>query len=418
VSLSNAKKSNIGTLCRRQRGYVGWAWFTQREGGSSASATRGLACGGEFFGAGGFPEFDVGLEFFHHAGELTEFEGLCAVADGFFRGGVRFDDQTVSADGDGGARYGGHEAAFSRGVAGIEDDGKVREFVEYGNSGNVTGVARGGLEGADAAFAEDHFGVAMRGDVFGAHEQLFDAAAQPTLQQNRAATFAERFQEHEVLHIASADLHDVRVVGDEVDVAVTHDFGDDRKARGFFGFLQQFQTFFFQSLKIVWRSARLKGPAAEKFGAGFGHRFRGTHDLLFALHGTRAGNHDKLVAADFRAVHLDARFPFAKFLADEFVGRGNTHDVLDLRHSFHGFEAGRDIADADDADDNTLFAFNRVHFVAETLHDPANLVDFLARSVQLHGDDHVLFLLPFLDEQAQNKKSPLSASGPNIGEFD
>ena len=40
---------------------------------------------------------------------------------------------------------------------------------------------------------------------------------------------------------------------------------------------------------------------------------------------------------------------------------------------------GSDVADADDADDDALFAFDGVHFVAELFHDAANLVDLLTR---------------------------------------
>ena len=73
---------------------------------------------------------------------------------------------------------------------------------------------------------------------------------------------------------------------------------------------------------------------------------------------------------------------------------------------FDGFEAGRDVADADNTDDDALFTFDGVNLVAEVANDAANFVDFLAGCVQLHGDDHVLFLLPFPgDERAQNKKA-------------
>jgi hypothetical protein len=133
--------------------------------------------------------------------------------------------------------------------------------------------------------------------------------------------------------------------------------------------------------------------------------------LLFAFDGARTGDDDKFVAADFRAVDLDARLLLAKFPADEFVGRRDADYFFDLRHGFDGFETWRDIADANDADDDTLFTFDGVNFVAEVGHDPANLVDFLARCVQLHGNNHVLFLLPSPDERTQNKKAHSSRVG-------
>ena len=162
----------------------------------------------------------------------------------------------------------------------------------------------------------------------------------PRFSSTGSAAFAQRFQQHEILHVARADLHHVGIVRDQIDVAIAHHFGDDRQAGGFLGLLQQLQAFFFHALEIVGRSARLEGAAAQELGAGFGDRFGGAHDLVFAFDGARPGDDDEFVAANFRAVHLDARFALAKFLADELVGRGDAHDVFDLRHDFDGFQAG------------------------------------------------------------------------------
>ena len=349
--------------------------------------------GGELPGAFGFPQSDVRLEVLHHAGELAEFEGLCPVGDGFFRSGMGLDDESISADGDAGFGDGRNETAFAGGMAGIENDGQVGKLVEDGDRGNVAGVARGGLEGADAAFAEDDVGIAVSGDVLGGHEQFLDGAAEATLEKNGAAAFAEGFEEHEVLHIARADLHHVGVLGDEVNVAVSHHLGDDGEAGGFLGFLEELETFLFESLKIVGRGARLEGAAAEEFRARFGHRIGGAHDLFLAFDRTRAGNDDKFVAADFRAVHADARFALTKFLGNEFVGSGDADDVVDLRESFDGFETGSDVAYTNNADDDTFLAFDGMDLVSEMLDDGGDRVDFFACGVELHGDDHLRFLV-------------------------
>jgi len=83
---------------------------------------------------------------------------------------VNFDDDAVGTDGDARAGDSRNEAAFSGGVAWIEHDRKVREFVERGDGGDVAGVARFGFERADAAFAEDYVGIAVCDDVFGGHQ--------------------------------------------------------------------------------------------------------------------------------------------------------------------------------------------------------------------------------------------------------
>ena len=117
--------------------------------------------------------------------------------------------------------------------------GKMREFVERGDGGDVAGVARFGFEGANAAFAENYVGIAVGDDVFGGHQEFFDGAAEAALEKHGLAAFAERFEQHEVLHVARADLHHVGVLRDEIDVAIAHDFGHDAEAGRGFRFLQE-----------------------------------------------------------------------------------------------------------------------------------------------------------------------------------
>ena len=92
--------------------------------------------------------------------------------------------------------------------------------------------------------------------------------AQAALQHDGTAAFAERFEENEVLHVARADLQDVGVFRDEIDVAIAHDFGDDAEAGGVSRLLQELQAVLFQALEIVGRGARLERAAAEELGAG------------------------------------------------------------------------------------------------------------------------------------------------------
>ena len=54
-------------------------------------------------------------------------------------------------------------------------------MVEEWHGGQVERVARGRLEGADAALAEDDVRVAGGDDVLGGHEPLLDRGAEPRL---------------------------------------------------------------------------------------------------------------------------------------------------------------------------------------------------------------------------------------------
>src|SRR6267142_101697 len=124
--------------------------------------------------------------------------------------------------------------------------------------------------------------------------------------------------------------------------------------------------------------------------AGRGHRFSRLHYLLLGFDGTRSGHYDEFVAANLAAIHADARSLTAKLPADEFVRRRDAHRLFDLWHGFDGFQTGGGVANADSADDNPLFPFDRVDLIAEFPYSLAHLLDLLPGRVEFHRDDHLL----------------------------
>ena len=228
----------------------------------------------------------------------------------------------------------------------------------------------------------------MRHDIFRAHQQLFHRAAQSAFQQDRPPAFSERFQQHEVLHVSRANLQHVRVLRHERHVAVAHHFRHNREARRLLRLLQQLQPFFFHALEVVGRRPRLKRSATQQFRACLRHAFGCAHDLLFAFHRTRPRHHHKLISANFGAVHANPCFLFAKLFAHEFVRRRNARHRFHLRHRFHALQARCHVTEAHHADRNALFALNRVHFVAESLHLVCHFVYLLSRRSQFHRNNH------------------------------
>ena len=82
-----------------------------------------------------------------------------------------FDQQAVAARCNRGERHRGDEIAPPSAMAGVSDDGQVREPLDERDGADVHRVARHFLEGANAAFAQNNVGVALREDVF--RGQLF-----------------------------------------------------------------------------------------------------------------------------------------------------------------------------------------------------------------------------------------------------
>ena len=98
---------------------------------------------------------------------------------------VDLDHQAVGTGGHGSLCQLGHHPCMAAGVAGVHYDGQVGHLVEHDHTGQIKGVAHAGLEGADAALAEDDVLVALGHDVFGAHDELFQRVGKAPLEQHR-----------------------------------------------------------------------------------------------------------------------------------------------------------------------------------------------------------------------------------------
>ena len=105
--------------------------------------------------------------------------------------------------------------------------GRWRQVVEERDGRQVHRVAGVGLEGADAALAEDDVGVARADDVLGRHQPLLDGRAVAALEHDRLADPPDGHEQRVVLHVAGADLEDVRVARHDLDLRWLHDLGDD-----------------------------------------------------------------------------------------------------------------------------------------------------------------------------------------------
>ena len=80
---------------------------------------------------------------------------------------------------------------------------------------------------------------------------------------------ADLLEQGEVLHVAGADLEDVGVLGDQLDVARVHDLGDDGQARGLArASASSLQPLLPEPLERVRGGARLERAAAQDRRAG------------------------------------------------------------------------------------------------------------------------------------------------------
>src|SRR5208282_4888592 len=176
--------------------------------------------------------------------------------------------------------------------------GKPRNGFQHRHGGDVESVARGGLKGPDAAFAENDFRVAAGGYDLGGLHQFVEARGHSAFQQDGTAAAAERLQQRIVFHAARSDLHDVGVLGDDVDIALAHHFRDDGEAGLFPGFGKELEAFHTEALKRIWGGARFVSASAKHARSGSGNELGGLQDLLLRFDRARPRHDDKAAVSD------------------------------------------------------------------------------------------------------------------------
>src|ERR1035437_4382471 len=275
-----------------------------------------------------------GFQLMHQLFELFGPHGLRAVRERAIGVGMDFDHQAIGARGQGGARHGSDDVAATRAVRRVGYDRQVGEFLDYGNGGEIEGVAGVGFEGADAALAEDDVVIAAGQDVLGGEQEFFDASRDAAFEQHGFGLLAELAQQVEVLHIARAHLHDVGILREQRNLRLVHHFADYQQAVAVGGGAEHLKTLGAEALELIRRTARLEGSTADHPGASAGRQLGALLDLVAVLHAARAGHDDHGVAADGERAHLHNGAAGPKPAAGEFVGRNDAVGFLDALHDF------------------------------------------------------------------------------------
>src|SRR6267143_3220631 len=146
----------------------------------------------------------------HQVVERLEVERLRTVRQRLVGRRVHLDDEAVRARGDRRQRHGADQRPPAGGLRRIDDHRQVRELSHQGHGVEVERETRRGLEGPDAALAQDHVAVALRQDVLSRQQPLLDGRGHAALQQHRLARLSRLLEQRVVLHVASPQLEDVR----------------------------------------------------------------------------------------------------------------------------------------------------------------------------------------------------------------
>ena len=99
--------------------------------------------------------------------------------------GMNLDHEAVGAGGQRGQGHGGNILALARAVAGVDEDGQVRELFDRRNDREIERVAAVIGKSPHAPLAENHLVVASGKDVFGRHQPFFERGRHAPLEQDR-----------------------------------------------------------------------------------------------------------------------------------------------------------------------------------------------------------------------------------------
>ena len=307
---------------------------------------------------------------------------------------MHLDHQPVGTVGDRSFSQLRHHPCVSAGVAGVHHHRQMGHLVQHDHTGKIQRVAHTGLEGADAALAQDDVLVTLGHNVLGAHHELFQRVGKAALEQHRLFLASNGFEQLKVLHIAGTHLDQVHVFK-QGQVLGVHDLGHNGRTGGAARQLEQVQTLAAHTLKRVGGGAGLEGTAAQQGSACRLYPLGAVGDLLLALNAARPGDDRKVAAADLDTLHVDNAVVRVEFAVGLFVWLG--HAAAGLHHRVCQHPAlCNGLSVADQTQNMGVAALGIVDLQTHILQLVAELAHLYVGGILFEYDDHsILSPLPF-----------------------
>src|SRR5262249_3009132 len=191
-----------------------------------------------------------------------------------------------------------------------------------------------------------------------------------------------------VLHVASADLEDIGIIGDKSDLFRRHYFRDDGEAGHGAGLGEQLEALLLESLEAVGAGARLVGAAAQAAAARLADEVGDLEDLLAALDRAGPGDDTELSAADAQAQGLDDGWLLLDFVAGDLVRREDWDHFLP---PFPQLERllGAIALLAQRGDHRAFGPDDDLTAQAELVDALDHVLNLLLAGTRFHDDDHV-----------------------------
>ena len=136
------------------------------------------------------------------------------------------------------------------------------------------------------------------------------------------------------MHVACADLEQIRVFEKERDLHLIHDFADDEKAVTVSGRTHDLEALLAHALKAVRGAARFESAAANDLRTLRGDDGGGRFNLFLALDAARASHGDNSGPAEFDRAEFDDGAGRLEMPAGEFISRDDAMAFLDAFEDF------------------------------------------------------------------------------------
>src|SRR4029453_17242708 len=103
----------------------------------------------------------------------------------------------------------------------------MRNSPDRRHRSKIERVTRMLRESPNAALAQDYVVIALCHDVFRREQPFFECCRHSSLQQDRESRSARSPEQRKILHVTSADLNDVAIPFDQIDMSFFERFSDD-----------------------------------------------------------------------------------------------------------------------------------------------------------------------------------------------
>ena len=152
-------------------------------------------------------------------------------------------------------------------MTGIDDDRKMGQALDHGDSIEVKRVSGVRLKRSDPAFTEDHILIATGENVLCRHEKLFNSGRDASLEENRFWHFSDRLKQGEVAHVPGPDLDHICSFSNEFESGDVLDLGDDFQPGGLPGLTQELKPFLAANPGMHRAKSAVRTPHREELRA-------------------------------------------------------------------------------------------------------------------------------------------------------